>query len=117
MALVSAEAAGYLWRLMLLEYKDSQERLAPGKAVFLVFKETELILLKTSDDKTLSLINQIPARIKELQQGDFMAKVVLAVGRETVKGVFLKETVEKMDLKEGQKLFFSVKSNEIALLY
>lgn len=60
----------------------------------------------------LSARNQLPGTVKEIHLGGIMARVVVQVGEHVMESVITRQSVEEMDLKQGDSVLVVVKSTE-----
>ena len=52
----------------------------------------------------LSARNQLPGTVKEIHLGGIMARVVVQVGEHVMESVITRQSVEEMDLKQGDSV-------------
>ena len=61
----------------------------------------------------ISARNQLPATIKSLKLGNVMAEVVMSVGNNEVVAVITRSSVERLGLKEGDRVTAMIKATEV----
>ncbi|MDP2727223.1 MAG: TOBE domain-containing protein [Dehalococcoidia bacterium] len=63
----------------------------------------------------ISARNQLPATIKSIRLGNVMAEVVMAVGEHEMVAAITRSSVERLGLKEGDRVTAIVKSTEVMI--
>jgi molybdate transport system regulatory protein len=91
------------------------ERLQPGAAVTLAFKETEVSLAKNLSG-LISLRNRMRTRVRAVEKGKVLAKVTLDYHGAEVVSVITTRSAERLDLKPGDEVEALVKANEMTIL-
>lgn len=95
---------------------EATERLHPGAAVTLAFKETEVSLAKNLSG-LISLRNRLPARVRAVEKGQVLAKVTLDYQGVDVVSIITTRSAERLDLKAGDAVEALVKANEMTILH
>ena len=111
--LVDVNVNGATFSAILLE---ATERLHPGAAVTLAFKETEVSLAKNLSG-LISLRNRLPAQVRAVEQGRVLAKVTLDYQGLDVVSIITTRSDERLDLKAGDAVEALVKANEMTILH
>lgn len=120
----AVESAGHV-RLVDVNVNDTTfsailleptERLHPGAAVTLAFKETEVSLAKNLSG-LISLRNRLPARVRAVEKGQVLAKVTLDYQGVDVVSIITTRSAERLDLKAGDAVEALVKANEMTILH
>ena len=125
-AIVEIETSGNLSRIdlvlakkihisaVVIETPDTAAYLRKNKSVYVLFKETEVML--SSDPKTtISLVNRIPGKITDLKIGDLFCEVRLHSPAGEITAVISKIAWERWPMKPGDEVIALVKINEIML--
>ena len=95
---------------------EATERLHPGAAVTLAFKETEVSLAKNLSG-LISLRNRLPARVRAVEKGQVLAKVTLDYQGVDVVSIITTRSAERLDLEAGDAVEALVKANEMTILH
>lgn len=95
---------------------EATERLHPGAAVTLAFKETEVSLAKNLSG-LISLRNRLPARVRAVEKGQVLAKVTLDYQGVDVVSIITTRSAERLDLQAGDAVEALVKANEMTILH
>jgi molybdate transport system regulatory protein len=111
--LVDVNVNGTTFSAILLE---ATERLRPGAAVTLAFKETEVSLAKNLSG-LISLRNRLPAQVRAVEKGQVLAKVTLDYQGVDVVSIITTRSAERLDLKAGDAVEALVKANEMTILH
>lgn len=111
--LVDVNVDGTTFSAILLE---SGERLQPGLAVTLAFKETEVSLAKNLSG-LISLRNRLAARVHAIDKGKLLTQVTLDYRGVPVVSVITTRSAERLNLQLGDEVEALVKANEMTILY
>jgi molybdate transport system regulatory protein len=93
---------------------DDKENLKIGKAVSLLFKETEVALAKGFVGK-ISLRNQFEGIIDEIQSGKILSSVRINYNGSNISSVITSNAARDLELKVGEKVVGFVKTNELMI--
>ncbi len=116
LSLVDVDADGGRFTAAAVGTARNMHYLQPGKAVTLLFKETEVSLAKQLSGM-ISLRNRFPSRIKALECGRILSKITLDYhGREIV-SVITTRSVQRLELAIGDAVEGLVKANEMTLMH
>jgi molybdate transport system regulatory protein len=63
----------------------------------------------------LSARNQLAGKVKEIQLGDVVARVIVKVGDNLIESVITRSSVDEMKLKKGDRVHVVVKSTEVMI--
>jgi molybdopterin-binding protein len=99
---------------IIIDNPESVKYLNEGSQVSVLFKETELIL-SVGDPSKISIENQFPCKVKELEQGKLLSRVVLDFNDQEIVAIVSTQALKKLELKPGSEVTGLVKSNEIML--
>ncbi len=61
----------------------------------------------------ISARNQLPATVKSVTLGNVMAEVVMTVGNYEIVAAITRSSVERMDIKEGDRVTAMIKATEV----
>ncbi len=83
-----------------------------GSKVLLSVKPTHLSLAK-GDVENISMSNRIKAKIKEVQNGKILSKIVLDSGFDELESIVTLSSSLRIDLKKGDEVVMLVKASEL----
>ena len=102
------------FKSIVIETPNTATYLKAGHQVFLLFKETEVIL--GIDPLQLNSIeNQIKSSIKHIEKGRLLSKITLNTSAGEITSVISSGALHKLNLQLGQNVIAMVKINEIML--
>ena len=114
LSLVWVEMGDHRLSVLLIDTSESLPFLNPGQEVSLVFKETEVILVR--GEPGISIQNRIDGKITAIEAGKLLSKVSLeARDGQLIQAILNTEALQNMDLKTGEEISAYVKSNEIMI--
>ena len=114
-SLVDVAAGPHAFTALLLESPASAPYLAVGRAVTVLFKETEVSLAKSLAGE-LSLRNRIPAKVVSVRRGDILSEVVLDGGAGVrLTSIVTTRAVGRLALAPGDGVEALIKANEVSL--
>ncbi|MCC4212782.1 TOBE domain-containing protein [Leeuwenhoekiella parthenopeia] len=105
---------GQLFKAIVIDTPQSASYLKPETAVAVVFKETEVII-GTGTQFQISLQNQIPATIAQLEQGKLLSKLKLETTNGSISAIISSNAVDNLNLELGQEVTAMIKLNEVML--
>lgn len=85
------------------------------KEIFMIFKETEVMLLKGIKPLT-TVENYFPCTIKAIEKGNILSRVDLLYKQNKISTISATKTIEKMNFTSGENIFAMVSPSEIALM-
>ncbi len=103
-----------IFKSIVIETPETAPYLKMGNPIYLLFKETEVILA-VNYQNNLSVDNQISATIKSIEQGQLLSKVILETKAGPLTAIINVQAIEKLNLIVGKELSALVKMNEIML--
>lgn len=115
LSLVDVEVEGDQFSAILVETPQSAAWLQAGKAVAVLFKETEVSLAKNLSGE-ISLRNRMAARVESIRRGKLLSEVRLEYRGHPVTSVITTRSVERLQLAPGDAVEGLVKANEVTLL-
>lgn len=110
-SLISAEAHGQAFYAMLV---SDAPPLAPGAAISLLFKETEVAIARNLQGE-ISLRNRVPGVIASLEPGHLLSRIGIHFADQLVYAVITTGSVERMQLAPGVAVEWLVKANEMGI--
>lgn len=100
---------------IVLETPQTSPFIAPGRKVWLLFKETEVSINKDIGAR-LSLRNRMKSTVKEVEKGKVLARVVLDYAGNDVVSVITSRSVERLGIAVGDAVEGLVKANEMLIM-
>jgi len=99
---------------IVIETPETAHYLIEKNRVFLLFKETEVIITNSLTVET-SVENNIPAQITELEIGKLLCRVVLQAKFGVVSSIISTNAFKRLNLKVNDNVRVLIKMNEIML--
>jgi len=113
--LVDAEAEGQAFSALLIESVNRPEWLEMGKAVDLVFKETEVTIAKELRG-IISMRNRMKCKVLKISKGDLLSMITMKFKNFTIVSAITTRSVNNLQLEIGDEVDALVKSNEVSLM-
>lgn len=113
-SLVDVAVLGDTFTAILVETPESAPYLTPGRAVEVLFKETEVSLAKQFHG-LISLRNRIPGTVAALRKGRLLTEVTLDYRGITVVSVITTRSAERLGITVGDAVEGLIKANEVIL--
>ncbi len=113
--LVDAEVDGQGFSALLIESINRPEWLDVGKAVVLVFKETEVSLAKELQGK-ISMRNRMKCKVLKVDKGEILSMITLQFNHFTIVSAITTRSVNSLQLEIGDEVDALVKANEVSLM-
>jgi len=88
--------------------------LSLGNEVEIIFNESEVSLGKI-ESGVISLSNQIPCTVKEIQHGKVLSRVLLTFGDYEISSLITSASVVRMALKASDEVTAFIKTTEVFL--
>lgn len=85
-----------------------------GKAVTIVFKETEVALTK-SEGIDISISNILESHVESVDEGALLSEVMLSFEGNRFVSIITTDSLKRMGIKPGERVFALVKANEVSL--
>jgi len=101
-------------KVIVIDTPETAKYLKVGQRVALLFKETEVII-STDSQINISLQNQIPASINEIECGQLLSKLNLSTNAGKLNVIISTKAVKVLDLKTDDSVVAMVKLNEVML--
>ncbi len=115
MSMVDVDVKGDIFSSIVLETPETASYLKVGRAVTLMFKETEVSIGKNLSGQ-ISLRNRFGAVIRSIEASGILAKVLLDYQSVQIVSVISARSAVKLNLKKGDSVEWLVKTNEVSLL-
>ena len=114
-SIVDIDVEGDLFSSVIIETPETADYLKIGNEVFMLFKETEVSIGKALSGK-LSLRNRLTSKIKTIEKGKVLTKIVLDYKGKDIVSVITTRSTNKLDLKVGDEVQGLVKANEVTIM-
>ena len=114
LSLASVQVGGFNLKAIIIDTPESAGYLEEGKAVSILFKETELILT-TGTGEGISIQNRLPGKIVHIEKGKLLSRVVMEVEGSQITAVLTTHSLDEMNLEINQDITGLVKTNEIMI--
>lgn len=108
---IEVMSQGYLFRLLVFE-ESPKNRV--GKNVYLIIKESEIAVCKTKPTE-ISISNKPECIVSKIVCGDMLAQIYLQIGTETISSIITSESLHRLGITEGERVYALIKANEIYL--
>lgn len=99
---------------IVIDTPETAAYLKKGMQLNLLFKETEVVI-GAGENLVISIINQIPATITQIESGKLLSKLVLNTAAGKIVSIISSEANRNLQLKKGAKVVAMIKLNEIML--
>lgn len=113
-SLVSLDANELRLKSIVIDTPDTADYLKLNQVVSVIFKELEASIA-TQDNLPISLQNQIPGTISDIQKSELLARVTLETGVGPITSVITTGSADRLKLAIGQEVFALIKTNELML--
>lgn len=111
LSILTVSVGADVFHLLLAEPSDTDE--LTGKNVMLAFKETEIILSRSS---TPTSANIHSAHLLRIEYGDVLSQITLAYFDTTIIALVPSLTFNTLGIVEGDDVYWMVQPSEISLL-
>jgi molybdopterin-binding protein len=111
---VSLNANGLKLKSIVIDTPETANYLQLNHEVNVIFKELEASIA-TQADLPISLQNQIPGTINEIQKSELLARITLQTKVGSITSVITAGSADKLKLTIGQEIFALIKTNELML--
>ncbi|MEK7484951.1 MAG: TOBE domain-containing protein [Planctomycetota bacterium] len=112
--LLEIEALGSHFSSLIIEDPRELHPFQIGEQVQLFFKETEISIAKGLSGQ-LSLRNQIPCIVKQIEKGKILAKIVLDFQGTEITSLITTRSANHLDLQLEDKVTGLIKTNELLI--
>lgn len=113
-SLVSLYADGLQLKSIVIDTPESADYLSLNEEVSVIFKEMEASIA-TKADLPISLQNQIPGTISNIQKSELLARITLQTKVGPITSVITASSAVKLNLTIGQEVYALIKTNELML--
>lgn len=113
-SLVELELENTSITVIVIETPSSAPYLAIGREINIRFKETEVILARPPIG-SISIPNQLTAKIVQIQKGVLLSKLELRLENDTFSAIITTSSLADMELEKGESIIALIKVTEIML--
>lgn len=113
LSLVQVQVAHQVLQVLLVETPQTAIYLQLGQTVTLLFKETEVLLAQAPLASQISVPNQLPVVVENIEKGNLLSRVGLNFAEHRLSALVLTTVLEQMPLELGQAVVALIKANEI----
>jgi len=113
--LVDLLVNGHPMSALLTENPYTDSWLVVGNSVSVVFKETEVSLMKNFSGK-ISLRNQLPCKVLKIEKGAIIGCVHLAFDAYKLISVITSRSIDFMEIQSGDDITAMIKANEVSII-
>ncbi len=114
LSLAEVDVPGARLSALVLESAGSAAWLAPGSAVTVLFKESE-VSLATGPEPRVSIRNRLPCRVAAVEAGGILAHVTLAFGEAALHSLISARAARELELVPGIPVYALIKATELGL--
>lgn len=104
-----------IFYVILLETEQTAPYLKAGKSVYLLFKETEVEIIKEFSSERTSFLNVFNAEVETIKTGKLLSKFDFKSSGGSISAVIPNISIEPMNLKVGEKVNLIVRATEISI--
>ena len=101
--------------VLLLETPETATYLKRGKEVNIIFKETEVEIVKDCSSEYNSFLNRFEGTVESFEIGCVIAKIIFKVGDVKIFSIIPKKSFDSLKLEKGEKVSLIVRATEISL--
>ena len=95
---------------------DQENCLCEGSEIGLLFNESEVSIARTGNSQ-ISMNNQIPCSIGEMEEGAIFTKVKLEFAGQRIFSLITTRASRRLNLRRGETVLALIKTNEVFLKY
>ncbi|HBR14140.1 MAG TPA: hypothetical protein DD723_01165 [Candidatus Omnitrophica bacterium] len=114
-SMINVDVDGDIFSSIILEGKKGPFHYKLAEKAHLLFKETEVGIAKNLSG-LISFRNRFPARIKKVETGPVLSKIILDYRGKWIESIISTRSVGDMGLKEDDHVEWLVKTNEVSLM-
>ncbi|WP_297797145.1 TOBE domain-containing protein [uncultured Eudoraea sp.] len=103
-----------LFKAIIIETPETVSYLTAGHLVKVLFKETEVIIGKDTEQK-ISLQNRLKGEITHIERGLLLSNILINTPAGDISSIITTNAVDQLGLEEALSVCAMVKTNEIML--
>lgn len=113
-SIVEMDVEGVSLKSIIIETPETVPFLKIDSHVKIMFKETEVSIAKNFSGK-ISLQNKLPCKIKEIERGTLLSKLILDCRGNKIISIITTAAVEQLELIQNDEVLALIKTNEVIL--
>lgn len=113
--LVDMEVGEHPMSALLIESPFSSSWLKEGNTVAIVFKETEVSLMKGFTG-TISLRNQLPCIVTGVSKGAILGCVNMLFQEYSITAAITSRSIDSLNIRVGDEIMALIKANEVSIM-
>jgi len=113
LSLVSLQVNQTPLQVLLTDTPQSTDYLTVGRAINVLLKETAIVLSKRALEQEISITNQIPCIIEQIEEGKILSKIRVSFAQQSLQIILTTTACQQMQLEVGQSVIALIKANEI----
>jgi len=113
LSLVSLQLDQVSLQVLLTDTPQTADYLTVSHTIKILLKETAIVLSKCLLNQEISVINQIPCTIEQIEEGEILSKVRVSFGQQSLQIILTTIASQQMQLTIGQSVVALIKANEI----
>jgi len=113
LSLVSLQVNQTTLQVLLTDTPQSTDYLTVGRAINVLLKETAIVLSKRALEQEISITNQIPCIIEQIEEGKILSKIRVSFAQQSLQIILTTTACQQMQLEVGQSVIALIKANEI----
>lgn len=114
LSLVEVDVGGDDLACLVLDTPETAPYLAPGSAVSVLFKETEVVLAR-GEPGVISLRNRFACTVEDREAGRLVTHFRLRYRGRLLHALITTRSAETLDLRDGDPVVALIKSTEVSL--
>lgn len=114
LSLVKITVDNTFFTAIVIDTPETLSYLKMGNSAKLFFKETEVIIAKTTD-LNISVQNKLLCKISNINSGEILSEISLEFGNNTIQSIITTNACQQLNLQENDEVMALIKTNEISL--
>ena len=114
LSIVHVDVKGQHFSAIIIDTPVSKPYLKSGSSVYVIFKETEVVIGKEVEGH-ISLRNKINGKISKIEKGALLSKVTIQSVLGDITSIITTNAVSAMGLERGDDVQAMIKTNEVML--
>ena len=114
LSIVYVDVKGQPFSTIIIDTEESKPYLKHGTSVYVIFKETEVVLGKKVEGH-ISLRNKIKGNIVKIEKGVLLSKVTIESSMGNITSIITTKSVKTMGLELDNEVQAMIKTNEVML--
>ncbi|AZQ61752.1 hypothetical protein EI427_05740 [Flammeovirga pectinis] len=115
-SLVHVNCSSISFSIVVLDNKETNQKLKVDYPVCILFKNTEVIISTTSLEVS-SIENSFQGKIIDIDNGKIMCNLIIATAIGNIKALITSQQLNVLNLSLDTNVYLGIKSNEIMIAY